>query len=204
MSTTATGLDSSSVCDSTAAACLVQQGYSFLIRYYRSHQSQLNRLQLPEAQTICAAGLTIGVVFEYRSTTAGYFTANQGAQDAADSLAEGAAVGQPNGSAIYFAVDYDANLQTDLTGITAYFQSVVAALRPAYKVGVYGSGAVCGALLDAGLADYAWLSQSTDFSGTATFTRWNIKQGPSQTICGLNADSDTANGDFGGFIIPSA
>ncbi|MCU1349168.1 MAG: hypothetical protein JWO56_2198 [Acidobacteria bacterium] len=54
---------------------------------------------------------------------------------------------------------------------------------------------------DAGLATYAWLSQSTGFGGSSTFSRWNLKQGMPLTICGLDADPDDAHGDYGGFPV---
>jgi hypothetical protein len=201
MSDIISGLDSSSVCDSNAAACLKKQGFSFVMRYYRSRKSKLNRLTQEEAKTICGAGLTLGAVFEFRSTSAPYFTTDQASQDAEDAFKQAAAVGQPLRSAIYFTVDYDADPKKDLKAIRAYFQVVANAIRPTYKIGVYGSGAICGALLDAGLADFAWLSQSTGFAGTATFTRWNLKQAMPLKLCGLDSDPDTAHDDFGGFVI---
>jgi len=73
--------------------------------------------------------------------------------------------------------------------------------RRHYTIGIYGSGAVCTAMLNAGLAEYAWLSQSMGFNGSSTFTNWNIKQGMPLTICGLNADPDDAHGEYGGFVV---
>jgi len=45
-----------------------------------------------------------------------------------------------------------------------------------YKVGVYGSGAVCDSVKRTGLAQYAWLSNSTAWAGRS-FAGWNIRQG---------------------------
>jgi len=73
----------------------------------------------------------------------------------------------PPESAIYFAVDNDAS-GSDIVGpINEYFRGIAAGFAaaggdaPDYRVGVYGSGAVCQALMQAGLADYAWLAMST-------------------------------------------
>ena len=66
---------------------------------------------------------------------------------------------------------------------------------------MYGSGAVCSAITGAGLAQLAWLAQSTGWSGYSQFTAWVIKQGPEQSICGLNSDSDIAQGAFGAFVV---
>ena len=56
------------------------------------------------------------------------------------------------------------------TAIIPYFRGVARAFAednglPVYRVGVYGSGAVCAAVLDAGLAELAWVSCSTGWSG---------------------------------------
>jgi len=195
------GVDSSSVISPSAAKCLAQLGFTFAARYYRSHKSKLNGLTREEALAISAAGLNIVAVFEYAGTKASYFTAAQAEMDVKDTLAQAAEVTQPFGSAIYFAVDYNATLE-DIDGpVTEYFKVVSDALRPKYLPGVYGSGATCAAMLGAGLADLAWLSQSIGFLGTPGFTSWSIKQGLPHQFCGLDTDPDDAHGLYGGFVI---
>ncbi len=195
------GVDSSSVITPSAAHCLAQLGFTFVVRYYRSHKSSASRLTREEALTISAAGLNIVVVFEYAGTKASYFTAEQASMDVKDALQQVAEVQQPVGSAIYFAVDYNATAD-DIDGpVTNYFTVVNAALRPRYLPGVYGSGATCAAMLAAGLADVAWLSQSAGFLGTPGFTNWSIKQGLPHKFCGLDTDPDDAHGLYGGFTI---
>jgi Domain of unknown function (DUF1906) len=196
-----TGVDSSSVVTPSAAKCLAQLGFTFVARYYRSHKSKLNHLTREEALAIVAAGLNLVAVFEYAGTKGPYFTADQAAMDVKDALAQAAEVEQPMGSAIYFAVDYNATLD-DIDGpVTDYFQVVSDMLRPKYLPGVYGSGATCKALLAAGLADFAWLSQSVGFLGTPGFTAWSIKQGMPHQFCGLDTDPDDAHGIYGEFVI---
>jgi len=195
------GVDSSSVITPSAAHCLAQLGFTFAARYYRSHKSKLNRLTREEALTICAAGLTIVAAFEYAGTKASYFTAEQASMDVKDALEQVAEVGQPLGSAIYFAVDYNATID-DIEGpVNGYFTVINAALRPKYLPGVYGSGATCAAMLAAGLADFAWLSQSVAFLGTPGFTNWSLKQGLPHQFCGLDTDPDDAHGLYGDFVI---
>jgi hypothetical protein len=195
------GVDSSSVVTPSAAKCLAQLGFSFVARYYRSHKSKLNHLTREEALAIAAAGLNLVAVFEYAGTKASYFTAEQAEMDVKDALAQAAEVEQPMGSAIYFAVDYNATLD-DIDGpVTDYFQVVSDMLRPKYLPGLYGSGATCKALLAAGLADFAWLSQSVGFLGTPGFTAWSIKQGMPHQFCGLDTDPDDAHGIYGEFVI---
>jgi hypothetical protein len=156
------------------AAALRRQGYDFALRYY-SHNAAKN-LSLGEARALCKAGLRIGVVWETSGTRAGFFNRAQGLADgAAAFLMAREVIGQPYGSAIYFAVDYDAT-QADLDGaVSNYFTGVHAALyvgaegQPSYRVGVYGSGLCCGTLLERGMASLGWLSQSAAFAGTQAY-----------------------------------
>lgn len=194
------GLDSSSACDQTSLTCLQSQGMQFIGRYYsRTTQIPGKKLTPAEAQLISLSGITIVAVYEDGPTSAGYFSASRGAADANGAAAQAVAVGQPSESAIYFTVDYDATASDIAGNITAYFQAIVAAMAGRYRVGVYGSGAVCQSILTSGLASLAWLAQSTGWTGYSGFTSWSIKQGREQTICGLNADADVARGDFGQF-----
>lgn len=195
------GVDSSSPVTPSAAHCLAQLGFTFVARYYRSHKSSASRLTREEALAISAAGLNLVTVFEYAGTKASYFTADQALLDAKDTLAQIAEVQQPIGSAIYFAVDYNATAEDIAGPITNYFTVVNGALRPRFAPGVYGSGATCAAMLTAGLADFAWLSQSVGFLGTPGFTQWSIKQGMPHMFCGLDTDPDEAHGHYGGFTV---
>jgi hypothetical protein len=202
MAETVSGVDSSSSCDATSIACLVAGGYKFVGRYYsRTTHIAGKKLTLAEAQLISQGGLEIVAVYEDGPTSYSYFSAARGTADANGAIAQAQAIGQPEGSAIYFTVDYDA-AQSEIDGnITAYFDAIATALGDQYAAGVYGSGATCTAILGSGFADFAWLAQSTGWSGFAAFTDWSIKQGPEKSVCGLNSDLDDATGDFGAFIV---
>jgi hypothetical protein len=116
------------------------------------------------------------VVWETSGTHAGFFTRAQGLADGAQAFRMAKeSIGQPFGSAIYFAVDYDPT-QADIDGVVSnYFTGVHAALyvanegEPSYRVGVYGSGLCCGTLIDRGMATLSWLSQSTAFAGSRQY-----------------------------------
>jgi hypothetical protein len=156
------------------AAALKAQGYDFALRYYSNNASK--NLSLGEARALSGAGLQIGVVWETSGTHAGFFTRAQGLADGAQAFRMAKeSIGQPFGSAIYFAVDYDPT-QADLDGVISnYFTGVHAALyvanegEPSYRVGVYGSGLCCGTLIDRGIATLSWLSQSTAFAGSRQY-----------------------------------
>lgn len=201
MGTIVTGVDASCACTSSSITCLLGEGISFVGRYYsRTTQIEGKKLTQSEAALLSQAGLQIVAVYEDGPTSYSYFSATRGTADAGGAIAQAEAIGQPKGTAIYFTVDYDA-AASDISGnITAYFEAVAAALAGVYEVGVYGSGSVCAAITQAGYAKLAWLAQSTGWSGYSQFSTWAIKQGP-EHICGLNSDSDVANGEFGSFTV---
>jgi hypothetical protein len=170
------GLDTTVELTRYAQALREVHGFDFALRYY-SHNAAKN-LSLGEARALSAAGLQIGVVWETSGTHPGFFTLAQGVADgaAAHSMAVDA-IGQPEGSAIYFAVDYDAT-RADLVGpVSDYFTGVHAGLFAAgggqqrYQVGVYGSGLCCAILREGGAAAFSWLSQSTGFAGSEAYAR---------------------------------
>ena len=204
MSDTISGIDTYLTCTSDLIACFESKGYGFIGRYYFNlTQTIKQKFTAAEAEAISAAGLSCVAVYENQSNTSGYFTAAKGTSDATGALAQAQALGQPAGTAIYFAVDCDLTAQQISSGVVPYFQSVNAVIGSAYAIGVYGSGLTCTTLLDANLATYAWLTCSMGFAGSKSFTRWNIKQSDEETICGIDVDPDVAVEEFGGFKISS-
>jgi glycoside hydrolase-like protein len=180
---------------------------NFVARYYRDPASRWPALTPSEAQRLSAAGLNIVTVWEWRSNNPSYFSYATGYNDALSAQRQAKAVGQPPGSAIYFAVDFNAR-GAQLYQVDQYFRGIAAGLaaagggRPEYKVGVYGSGAVCGAVRAAGLAQYAWLSGSAAWEGTAGYSGWNIKQaaaGARFANLSFSHDANEARDDYGGF-----
>ena len=195
------GLDSSGACASSALSSLRLLHVRFIGRYYSRTTTHPDKvLTRAEAQLISQSKIRIVTVYEDAPTSGSYFSADRGAKDAAGALQQAAAAGQPEGSAIYFTVDYDAP-PSDHAAIVAYFTAVASTIGSKYRVGVYGSGDICTLILDAGFAGLAWLAQSTGWSGYEAFTRWNINQGPETSVCGLNSDLDVARGDFGAFMV---
>ncbi|WP_296952467.1 DUF1906 domain-containing protein [uncultured Massilia sp.] len=199
------------------AAALRRQGYDFALRYY-SHNAAKN-LSLGEARALSRVGMQIGVVWETAGTHAGFFSRARG-------LADGAAayrmarevIGQPFGSGIYFAVDYDPT-QADLDGAVGdYFTGVHAALyvaaegQPTYRVGVYGSGLCCATLTERGQAGLSWLSQSTGFAGSRAYAeqqRYDLIQmlpvripGEGGTMLHVDPDASHPQREGGLFVVP--
>jgi hypothetical protein len=103
---------------------------------------------------------------------------------------------QPMASAMYFAVDTDIGDHEITTKTLPYFRGVAAGLKESclggipYAIGVYGSGETCAAVLDAGLAKYAWLANATGWAGFKMFEgsgRWHLKQQNTQKLTGRPA-----------------
>lgn len=116
-------------------------------------------------------------------------------------------INQPAGSAIYFGVDLDPTDEQITGNIRPYFEGVRGALREngdqRYKIGVYGSGATCAAILDAQLAEFAWLAQSTgwrDYKAFRDSNRWSLRQLASTKVGEIECDGDVAGANgFGDF-----
>jgi hypothetical protein len=179
----------------------------FVARYYRDPSSRWPPLTASEARRLAALGVKIVTVWEWHSHDPAYFSYATGYNDALNAYRQAKGVGQPPGSAIYFAVDFNAR-GSQLDPVDQYFRGVNAGLaaagggRSEYKIGVYGSGAVCAAMRGAGLAHYAWLSGSTAWEGSAGYNDWNIKQAAQGARFGnlsFNHDANQAWNDYGGF-----
>jgi hypothetical protein len=181
-------------------------GIQFVARYYRDPSSRLPRLTPMEAQHLSALGLKIVAVWESYSDNPAYFSYARGYWDAAKAALEAVAAGQPTGTAIYFGVDFNAQ-GWRLAAIEQYFRGIddgMAAVgrgQPPYKVGVYGSGEVCGLVKGSGLAEFAWLANSTLWAGDETYRYWNIRQGARFATMSFNHDADEGWGQFGAFQV---
>jgi hypothetical protein len=184
-------------------------GVEFVARYYRDPDSKWAPLSPSEAQLLSSAGLRIVAVYEYHHPYPTHFNYEEGYYDALTAYGEARGVGQPVGSAIYFAADFHARYY-DLASVVDYFRGVNAGLTAAgngtenYAVGVYGSGPVCDAVREAQLARYSWLSDSINWDDGTDYEDWNIMQGASLPELSFRNDSDQARSDYGAFqVAPS-
>jgi peptidoglycan hydrolase-like protein with peptidoglycan-binding domain len=204
--TTTAGMDASVNCG-PFAACIVTAGMQFVARYYS--QSSSKAITRTEALALSRAGLKLAAVYQDVNNDIQYFGAALGRQCALRALAQASAVGQPAGSAIYFAADFDPTPAQVSGPLTDHFRAVsqtFSAAATQYAVGVYGSGLTCRTVREAGLAAFTWLSGSTGFRESASFRpEANLVQiAPDRKICGgqLAIDDDIAQTrDFGAFQV---
>jgi Domain of unknown function (DUF1906) len=111
------------------------------------------RLTRVEAEAITAAGMNLVSVFQ-RGTNDAKGGAANGTRDGKAASQEAKLIGQPSGTAIYFAVDYDAQ-PTDYNAIEAYLRAAAKEV-PGYEVGVYGSYAVVEEMAKRGACSHFW------------------------------------------------
>jgi len=179
-------------------SCLSEQKVKTIIRYYNRNNSRRlceKKLTLPEARAISNKGMNIAVVFQQRQNQIADFNYEKGrraGKEAYDYAKK--EIGQPEGSAIYFAVDFDARENQVKNEISRFFEGIRDAFKaidgnPKYKVGAYGSGLVCTTLKAKGLSEFTWLSMSRGFHGTRKAIRdhkYDLLQYPPRKICKMS------------------
>jgi len=198
------GMDASVNC-APFAAQLAGTGIQFVVRYYSKFSSKA--VTRAEALALSQAGLNMAVVYQDVQDAISFFSADLGRQNATAALAQAAAIGQPAGSAIYFAADFDPTPEEINGPLKDHFRAVnevFAASPTQYSVGVYGSGLMCGLMRNAGLVKYTWLSQSTGFQEWTSFRPDAnlVQSAPSRSLLKISIDDDTAQtADFGQFQV---
>lgn len=179
------------------AGRLSREGVRVVIRFYNNRNSSTfpsKCLTAAEYKLLTEAGLEVAVVFQQRGGAGGFlddFAGGKGKRDAARALELARTIGQPEGSGIYFGVDHDFFRPTELAQLERYFREVKQELAARFRIGVYGSGAVCTRLKEAGLAELFWLPASMGWSGSRAFLasqQWTLFQ-----------KFQNLHSDFGGF-----
>ncbi len=192
--------------DNTAGslAALKTRGVTAIGRYYSSNAWK--RLTPQEARAVSDAGIDLFTVFENSGDPA--LTVEKGVFDAQVAIKQARTVGQPEGSAIYFALEHLPNGydKTHVPGTKRYIEGVRQVLDKSYVVGVYSNGVILSAMLDAGLCEFTWLSASRAFEGSKDFyksKRWTLAQDPKvdQNWGGLSVDVNEVQGGFGAFRV---
>lgn len=180
----------------------IPDSVDFAARYYSRNTAK--NLSPAEAKALCEGDLKIVTVWEGQSS-APLMGGAQGQKDAAAASVEATQCGQPLGSVIYFAVDFDVTLRELRDRVLGYFAAVNAQLAGRYRVGAYGSGLTLATLKRSNLITFSWLGAAKGWSGSRGFTGWNIRQGlPADPYeFGFEIDPDESmDDDYGGWILP--
>jgi hypothetical protein len=186
------GIDCTAQITTAVANDLKAQGITFVCRYLVPANMAWKRLTKIEAEAMTTAGIDILSIFEKQANSAAGGR-DAGLSDGAAALAEARTIGQPEGSAIYFAVDYDA-LPKEFDTIEAYLKAAESAIT-GYKVGVYGSFALCEEMSKRGIPHcwqtYAW-SHGEKSSNANVYQYQN-----NAVISGITCDLDESYGNEG-------
>jgi hypothetical protein len=185
-------------------------------RYYCDAQdpSAYKLIKAAEARQIAHANIQLFTVFEAHTVDLA-----KGQQHATTAMNCAAAIGQPQGSAIYFGIEKDGGFkQADMGQITNYFTTIKNTIGGKFDIGIYSNGTPCGALLQAGWVKYTWLAAASyTHDGTWDFYAsglWTIAQvGPldiktdqlpswkvAAHVPKWEIDVDFAKGNFGSFV----
>jgi hypothetical protein len=190
--------------------CLIRAGVKAVGRYY-NYGSGKKVLSRQEAQELVNHGISIWVVFEYFNNKPQWFSEELGKKDGIRALqCAQEIVGQPLGTTIYFAADYDEDGSNYTSRVAPYFKAVRDVFKlpdgsMPYRIGVYSNGLVCRRLLDDKLAEDAWLACSRGYHEYAEFyalKKWAIAQTcGTAKVCGFDSDDDEirSDGQFGQF-----
>jgi hypothetical protein len=191
-------------------AVLKAEGVKTIIRYLSPINPNGEKCVKPdEAHAIAAAGMKLALVCEgWGDFAHGGISAGAGERDGAWCAEYALTVGALPNSAIYFAVDVDASPNQINKLVLPYFAAINAAFMAVsskFRVGVYGSGAVCGAvtIFQPSLAALSWLSCSLGWSESRNylaFNKWALRQHLPTTLADIDCDPDEANGDIGDFV----
>lgn len=186
------GMDYTVLTTKEQAKALKQAGYNFVCRYLVPESMAWKRLTKTEVEILSNEGLLIGSVYEASADGAKKGTI-QGTNDGKNALAEAKIVGQPIGSCIYFAVDYDVPL-SDYNAIESYLKAAQLQIT-GYNVGVYGSYTICEEMFKRGIK-YCW--QTYAWSKGKKSTHTNIYQYKNGIVdCGINGDANESFGNEG-------
>ncbi|PAD25968.1 hypothetical protein CHH62_09395 [Niallia circulans] len=156
------GFDCATKLTEKMAKDLYGAGFRYAARYLGDSWKSFNK---KEAEVIQKAGIKLISIFQKSANTISYFTEKQGTVDGKDAEKWAKAVGQPEGTAIYFAVDCEVTGK-QMAQIQAYFSAVKKELI-SYKIGVYGSYAVMHTMK--GEVDYLWQTYAWSRGEVAPF-----------------------------------
>ncbi|MBR5438388.1 MAG: DUF1906 domain-containing protein, partial [Clostridia bacterium] len=168
----AAAADTATILDSSKAAFLYSQGYRYIGRYLTNASSGINKaVTRQEAEIILSSGMNFFPIYQTSGNSASYFSADKGTQDAGKAIEAAFSLGLPEGTVIYFAVDFDATISQINSNILPYFRSISERMKNVtYKVGVYGARGVCSTVSSNGYADYSFVSSlSSGFYANAGF-----------------------------------
>jgi hypothetical protein len=171
-----------------------------------------------EPAVLIRHGLSIVSLYQYRNNLPEKF--QKGLEDNGSAKAEASAdakaaldqarlVEQPEGSAIYFGVDFNVTRAT-VNPVLEYFRFMNQTVGSRYAIGVYGNGFINRTLRQEKLVAYNWISASRSHEETVAFYnsgQWHLFQNqvdrrwfgpPGKCSTGLDVDTNIQNPSVSG------
>lgn len=187
---------------------LKAEGVTAIIRYATPATNSDKCVKPAEASAIAKAGMLMGLVFEQWGGADNFkhddISDQTGPKHADVALEVARSVGMPDHAAIYFAIDTDANRASITNRVLPYFAAVKIRIGGAHRIGVYGSGLVCGEVTKAGHADLGWLSNARGWRGASSYqSSAALVQLPATRVAGIPADPNNAQVEDWGAFVPS-
>ncbi|ELK39456.1 hypothetical protein D478_24313 [Brevibacillus agri BAB-2500] len=190
---TTKGIDCAVPLTADKAKAMAAAGMKFVCRYLVPASMAWKRLTRAEAEAITATGMKIISVFQRGANDAAGGATN-GTRDGKAAYQEAKLIGQPEGTAIYFAVDFDAQPK-DYGAIEAYLRAAAKEI-PGYQVGVYGSYAVVEEMARRKACTHFW--QTYAWSKEQVSKSANLYQYQNgQTLAGHQVDYNDGLGNEG-------
>lgn len=166
--------DCATILTPAKAQTLYNNGYRYVGRYLTgTYGGGISKaLTKEEAQIIFDAGLNFFPIYQTSARAVEYFTPAQGTADAQAAIEAAAALGIPEDTIIYFAVDFDAMDYQITSNIIPYFQKVNEKMaQNVYRTGIYGTRNACIRVSEAGYACSSFVgNMSTGFSGNLGYS----------------------------------
>ena len=189
---TSHGVDIATPCTENVCGTLGSSHFEFVGRYLS--QSKWKSLTETEVNRLHKNGLSIVSIFE-NSGQISEISANHGSAHAEYAMKAALTLGQIPGSAVYFAIDFDASEIQLRENVIPYFKAVCdtfSRIASPYAVGVYGSGLVCQTIKqDLRIAKYSFLSKSTGWRNYTEYREtgsYDILQGKYISIANTTFD----------------
>ena len=202
-----TALDSATRLDVETLLKLKKQGYTSIGRYLTnvSDTSMDKKITKEELLAFKETEMKIVPLYQTTGNYEDYFSKkNRGEEDAKKAIKAAKEFGFEKDTTIYFAVDYDVTLESIKSVIIPYFEEINKTMEDSFKIGVYGSRAVCNALEKEKLATSSYVSDmSAGFTGNIGQQmpkNWAYDQFAETTIEGIGADKCIVSPREAGFV----
>lgn len=186
---------------------LRRNGIGSVLRYI-SRSDSAKCIDFGELQALIDARINVGIIYEDDGGSPAFgglaasINAACGGYDGAYALRTLQALGVPQRTVVYFAVDTDVDNNDDINAyVIPYFEAAKRAMCGIYRIGAYGCGATCAAALDTAGCDKAWLANAPDWTGYREFLaerRAAIIQGKGPNLADYDPDT-ICDADWGGF-----